>query len=421
MKRERAVVIGGGIAGLVTARVLADHFGSVVIIDKDTSIGSDQPRIGASQGAHLHVLLKRGQSMLRKLLPDVESQLVSRNCPLVDWAQDTMWESQNGAFPRYSSSVRTYSFSRPFLESVIHEQVKKIPNIVFRNGHVESVRIRDDRADGVRQHESGEMEPADIVVIAGGQNLPVEKLTGSPLNHVTDHSPIHITYRSVIFETASLKFDGFKQYYYQLSPPNDSLGAVICPIEDGRSIATIVEYGPPRGLKVDFDGFMRLAKKVPGRRFHDILQSGSALSGVAVFHKPTMFLRRPDKMGTFPVNVFLVGDVFCSLNPVFGQGMTLSLIQAEVLGELLRTSQLRSSDFHRVSAARLRLPYLLSKAGSNVGDGFVPRYLKSYLQQCRKSKKLHRQFLGVLHLEKSYGSLLSLSALGSSMFPESRT
>ncbi|QEV16649.1 NAD(P)-binding protein [Streptomyces alboniger] len=32
---ERAVVIGGGYAGLVTARVLADHFDEVLVLERD--------------------------------------------------------------------------------------------------------------------------------------------------------------------------------------------------------------------------------------------------------------------------------------------------------------------------------------------------------------------------------------------------
>jgi len=58
---RKALVVGGGFAGLVAARVLSDHFESVLILDKDSQIGTSSPRSGAPQGSHLHVLLKRGQ------------------------------------------------------------------------------------------------------------------------------------------------------------------------------------------------------------------------------------------------------------------------------------------------------------------------------------------------------------------------
>jgi len=39
MQGKRAVVIGAGLAGLMAARVLADHYDSVVVIEKDQLTG----------------------------------------------------------------------------------------------------------------------------------------------------------------------------------------------------------------------------------------------------------------------------------------------------------------------------------------------------------------------------------------------
>lgn len=44
--RDRAIILGGGIAGLTTARVLSDHFAEVAIIDRD-ALGPDA---GARRG-----------------------------------------------------------------------------------------------------------------------------------------------------------------------------------------------------------------------------------------------------------------------------------------------------------------------------------------------------------------------------------
>lgn len=83
---DRAVVVGGGIAGLVTARVLSDYFSSVVILDKDKKAGSPGPRSGVPQGPHLHVLLQRGQGILRTLFPGIESAFNVHLCPTIDWS-----------------------------------------------------------------------------------------------------------------------------------------------------------------------------------------------------------------------------------------------------------------------------------------------------------------------------------------------
>ena len=62
---QQAVVIGGSLAGLMTARVLADYFDHVTMLERDEI--EDRPVIHKSipQGNHLHGLLQGGQQVLR--------------------------------------------------------------------------------------------------------------------------------------------------------------------------------------------------------------------------------------------------------------------------------------------------------------------------------------------------------------------
>jgi flavin-dependent dehydrogenase len=415
MKRDKAVVIGAGFAGLMAARVLSDHFRSVIVVDKDERVGSLSPRSGVAQGAHLHVLLKRGQTLLRSFFPEIEKIFREANCPKIDWAADTQWESKTGNFPRYASDVQTYSFSRPFLEGTVHSLVAQRKNISFIRTHVEKMKVENGLATGIYDEYLNE-HSADLVVLAGGQHFPINRFTGCNVDEPARHLPIRITYRSVVFDASSLSFEGFKQYYYQLAPPHESIGAVICPIENGQAVATIVEYGPPISIKTDFSGFMKLAAQVPGGEFFKILKDGKPLTQVSVFHKPSMYMRRPDKIADFPENVFCVGDAYCSLNPVFGQGMTSALIQVQLMAELFKAAKMNAKYFHKKSASRLRLPFLLSKMGSNTRPDFFYRYLRSYLVRCQQSPEMHRKFLGALHLERSFDSLVDFKSFRSALF-----
>lgn len=72
-----AIVIGGSIAGLLAARVLADHFDRVTIVDRDRLPVEARFRDGVPQSRHLHALLKRGLSVLEELFPGLESELVA--------------------------------------------------------------------------------------------------------------------------------------------------------------------------------------------------------------------------------------------------------------------------------------------------------------------------------------------------------
>src|SRR6516162_1459312 len=54
---DHALVIGGSMAGLATARVLADHFERVTLVERDELPDSVEHRKGVPQGRHLHGLL----------------------------------------------------------------------------------------------------------------------------------------------------------------------------------------------------------------------------------------------------------------------------------------------------------------------------------------------------------------------------
>ena len=55
MTRERAIVVGSGMAGLLAARVAADHFAEVLLVNRDLSPAGPEPRRGTPQDRHVHL------------------------------------------------------------------------------------------------------------------------------------------------------------------------------------------------------------------------------------------------------------------------------------------------------------------------------------------------------------------------------
>jgi hypothetical protein len=68
-----AVVIGGSLAGLLAARVLADHFGRVTVVERDAYPGGPEPRKGVPQGRHAHIMLMRGRREFERLFPGLDA------------------------------------------------------------------------------------------------------------------------------------------------------------------------------------------------------------------------------------------------------------------------------------------------------------------------------------------------------------
>jgi 2-polyprenyl-6-methoxyphenol hydroxylase-like FAD-dependent oxidoreductase len=73
--RKNAIVIGASMAGLLTARVLADHFEKVTMLERDTFPAPGVNRKGVPQGKHTHVLLERGRKTMESYFPGLTDEL----------------------------------------------------------------------------------------------------------------------------------------------------------------------------------------------------------------------------------------------------------------------------------------------------------------------------------------------------------
>ena len=70
---RHAAVIGGGIAGLLAARVLVRHFERVTLIERDQLSDQPEPRRGVPQAIQAHTMLARGRQVMEELLPGLDA------------------------------------------------------------------------------------------------------------------------------------------------------------------------------------------------------------------------------------------------------------------------------------------------------------------------------------------------------------
>src|SRR5215207_5625027 len=115
---HHAVAAGGSVAGLLAARVLADHFERVTLIERDVLPSSSEPRKGVPQGRHAHVLLVRGQGIMEGFFPGLADELcvagaVHVGMPEFAWFHAGHWRV------RYHSDLSFLAMSRPLLEITI--------------------------------------------------------------------------------------------------------------------------------------------------------------------------------------------------------------------------------------------------------------------------------------------------------------
>jgi hypothetical protein len=110
------------------------------------------------------------------------------------------------------------------------------------------------------------------------------------------------------------------------------------------------------------------------------LRQGTPLGEMA-FHKyPTSRWRRYDKLERFPGGIFPFGDAVVSFNPTFGQGMTMTAIQAANLRAVIESGETDIAAPLAKATAKTTYPVWMM---TSIGDltlhnatGDMPRWYK---------------------------------------------
>jgi hypothetical protein len=114
---ERAIVIGGGLAGLSAARVVSDCFSQVLLLDRDELPHDATSRPGVPQGKHPHALLVGGLKALEHLFPGFGNELRQAGAVPVHPGCDVLYEVPGQEiWPRIKFGRHTYAMSRPLIE-----------------------------------------------------------------------------------------------------------------------------------------------------------------------------------------------------------------------------------------------------------------------------------------------------------------
>jgi 2-polyprenyl-6-methoxyphenol hydroxylase-like FAD-dependent oxidoreductase len=128
---DRAVVLGASMAGLLAARVLADRYGQVTLLDRDQLPEAGSHRRGVPHGRHVHALLARGQQALEELFPGFSADLVAHGAPAGDPLANGRWYLNGHRLRQAPTGMVALCASRPFLEGHVRARVRALPKVTF--------------------------------------------------------------------------------------------------------------------------------------------------------------------------------------------------------------------------------------------------------------------------------------------------
>lgn len=364
-----AITIGGSLAGLCAARVLADFYDKVTVYERDEVPDHPEQRSAVPQGRHVHLLMARGADEFDHLYPGLLADMVAAGVPKVENRSDALYFGAAGHVLGVNAVLlepfTAYIPSRPQLEWQIRRRTAVLPNVELVRASVAApcFDAARGRVTGVRL-DNGDTVPADLVIDATGRGtrLPVWLEQWGYRRPVEDTVDVGISYATHRVRIPDgLLAEKIVVFGASRGQPH-GLG-MLC-YEDG--IWALTTFGVAKAAApTDFEQMCALADRVLPRHVANAIRQGEPVGDVA-FHKyPASRWRRYDKLDRFPDGILALGDAVASFNPTYGQGMTMTSLQARRLQQLLAESDGDLSRDFRRAAAKLTFPVWHANA---IGD-----------------------------------------------------
>ncbi|WOX19934.1 hypothetical protein [Streptomyces solicathayae] len=353
---RRAIVMGGSFAGLNAAQALSQHVEEVVVLEPD-DIGEDGLGERSPHRTQLHALLAMGHTQIESRFPGITQELVEAGARLGQ-GRDVQFYVDGVCRPPVDG-IQMLGASRPFLEAAVRRRVLALGNVRLVHGHARGLTFDGERVSGARFSEAGSPHPeqmldADLVVDAMGRSSRVATwLEEAGRGRVpTDRMRVDLGYATASFtrgdELGSTVIAHSAPGPASNYQPGLTEPGALAAVEGGRWSVVVAGYADQRPTD-DVEDFLARMRRCVGP-IRTVAQACSMIGKVETFNFRESQRRNYHGCSHLPGGLVVLGDALASVNPVYGQGLTLAALQAHCLDRYLGSG----ADLHEPATAYFR-------------------------------------------------------------------
>lgn len=448
--QKQAIVIGSGMAGLVTAQVLTEQFAEVIIIERDALIDIAAPRNGVPQGRQPHILLKRGETILEMLFPGIVNELKGSGAVSVNAGRDLRWFVFGQWRPSYDSAIDLLGLSRPLLETTVRQRLRANPRVTFLpKSEVVGLETNADGTQAVgvrifsREDRSESRLTADFIVDTSGRDSDAPRWLEA-LGFTAPEQTVVNSFAGYASRLYKAKPGvNWKAMYVQTMPPYFPRGVVILPMEGDVwqvGLTGMAKDYPP----TDEQGYMDFLASLPTQEPYELLKDAEPLSPIYGFRRSENRLYHYERLPHYLENFVVLGDSLYAFNPVYGQGISVAAMSALELGNCLREHTAQNGDltglamqFQQRVAEVLAFPWQLAISedahwpttegnlpAATPTDKLMQNYLVNVLMAANSNPNILEAFYSVQHMMASPeiffrpDIVMQVMALSNAVIPE---
>jgi 2-polyprenyl-6-methoxyphenol hydroxylase-like FAD-dependent oxidoreductase len=362
VRAQQVIVIGGGIAGLSTAMLLAGDGHQVTVLERDPSPPPDPrdawatwERRGVTQFRLPHLFLSRFRELLDGELPELAAALVAEGAYRFN-PMSILPDSVTGGYRPGDERFEQLTGRRPMVEATFARLAEREPGVQIRRGASVRGLVRAEPGNGTMPHvagvltEDGERLSADLVVDCGGRRSALSEWLAAigadpPAEEIADCG---FAYYGRHYRSA----DGAMPAMF--GPPlqaYDSVTMLTLVADNGHWSVVVTTRANDRVLRQarDVDVWERIVRSYPLIAHWIDAETAIPVTGIDIM------AGIPDRVRHFAVDgepiatgVVAVGDASACTNPSVGRGASIALLHAVCLRDVLRKSDLADPvDFAR--------------------------------------------------------------------------